>query len=265
MCPWVKSHEIISFFEARTDIRWRMSIIEVCCDMSYTMENVLKELFPNASIVSDRFHVMKNILEDVWAIRTRCKTVIKKNICENQKQHEELLKKREKLLDKVSQWRWRPKSKLVINRFENWETALDIVTRIVWQIRQRKEHWNENQKHRRALAQSIPELKDLIEWYEYMYQLWKIYDEHGTVEFGKQKINQWLIDWFDIRSRIDEVGNFTKTIENRIETISNYFTSRHSNGFAEWLHSRIQRLISMSRWFINKDYMIYRIIKLCSS
>jgi transposase len=65
MYPGVKSHEIIKFFKDKTDISWRMSITQVCCDMSYTMENVLKALFPNASIVSDRFHVMKNILEDI--------------------------------------------------------------------------------------------------------------------------------------------------------------------------------------------------------
>lgn len=45
----------------------------------------------------------------------------------------------------------------------NRETDVDIVTRIARQIRQRKRDWNGNQRVRRTIAKSIPELKDLIE------------------------------------------------------------------------------------------------------
>lgn len=265
MYPWVKMHEVMRFFKERTNLEWRMSIEEVCCDMSYTMEGILSSLFPNAKIVSDRFHVMKNVLDDIWAIRTRAKTAIKKRINNDQKQHEKLLKEQKTQWDTIIQWRGRPKTTLPLKRYENWETEIDVATRIVRQIRKRKTKWNRNQETRREIAKKIPELLDLIEWYEYMYKLWNIYDEAKTFESWKQKINEWLVDWSEISVRIDEVGNLTQTIKNRLDSICNYFISSHSNGFAEWLHSRIQRLISMSRWFINKDYMIYRIIKLCSN
>jgi transposase len=65
MYPGVKNNEVIKFFAMQLDYDWRMSIMEVCCDMSYAMERTLLVLFPNAKIVSDRFHVMKNILDDV--------------------------------------------------------------------------------------------------------------------------------------------------------------------------------------------------------
>jgi transposase len=265
MYPWLKWDEVVGFFATRTKLEWRLSIKEVCCDMSSTMEGILSALFTNAKIVSDRFHVMKNVLEDIWAIRMRAKTAIKKRHIEEQNNHEAFLKKQAKEWDIVIQWRGRPKIILPLKKYGNWETEIDIVTRIIRQIRKRKTDWNSNQQLRWEIAKKIPELNDLIEWYEYMYKFWNIYDEAKDFDSWKQKINQWLVDWSEMRERIDEVGNFTKTIEKRLDTLCNYFISRHNNGFAEWLHSRIQRLISMSRWFVNKDYMIYRIIKLASS
>jgi transposase len=55
--------------------------------MSSTMELIIKNLFPNASIVTDRFHMMKNIIEDIGAIKTRCKTDIRKRINEEAKRY----------------------------------------------------------------------------------------------------------------------------------------------------------------------------------
>jgi transposase len=239
-----------------------MGIMEVCCDMSSAMEWTLSVLFPNAKIVSDRFHVMKNLLDDIWAIRTRSKTAIKKRINEDQKRHKASLKNCNN--EDIKPWRWRPTTKIPLKRNSNWETDIDIVTRIVWQIRKRRRDWNQNQKIRWTIAKWILEMKDLIEWYEYMHKLREIFDETETKEEWQQKISQWIADWLNLR-KIDEIDNLINTVDNRFETICNYFISRHSNWFAEWLHSRIQRLISMSRWFVNKDYMIYRIIKLCKS
>lgn len=258
--PWVKTYEVVSFISRRTDKTWRENILEVCCDMSSTMEGILSNLFPNAKIVSDRFHVWKNVLDDIWAIRTRAKTAIKKKFNDRQKAHELSLKDK-KTWEKL--WRWRPRTILSIPKLSNGETEIDVVTRIWRQVRKRKKDWNQNQVTRWEVAKQIPELTDLISWYEYIHKLWDIYDDTNNLETWKQKINQWLIDWSELRETIDEIWNLVKTVENRFDTICNYFISRHNNGFAEWFHSRIQKLISMSRWFINRDYMIYRIIKLC--
>jgi transposase len=53
------------------------------------MELIISIVFPNASIVTDRFHMMKNVLEDIGAIRTRAKTAIKKRINEEVKQYDQ--------------------------------------------------------------------------------------------------------------------------------------------------------------------------------
>jgi hypothetical protein len=45
--------------------------------MSAAMDNIARELFPQATRTLDRFHVTWNVLEDIQSIRMRIKTVIK--------------------------------------------------------------------------------------------------------------------------------------------------------------------------------------------
>jgi transposase len=47
-------------------------------DMANTMKKIIQMVFPNAVQIIDRFHVMKNVLEDMNALITRIKTDIKK-------------------------------------------------------------------------------------------------------------------------------------------------------------------------------------------
>jgi len=51
---------------------------EISMDMSGSMELIVENTFWKAIKVTDRFHVIKNILEDLTAIKIRVRTVIKK-------------------------------------------------------------------------------------------------------------------------------------------------------------------------------------------
>ena len=265
MYPWLKANEVTSFFTKKLPWFWRNSIEEVSADMSPTIESIVEKLFPNARIVTDRFHVMKKLLEDIRAVRSRAKTMIKKRIFDEEKIY---LAKKNQEFKTSKEWckkrsRWRPKKeRYIAPKHINWETDIEVVERLWRQLRKRKKDRNDNQKFRWKIAKYVPELAEVVDAYEYLHKLRIVYDKKQTREEWKRLILQWITEWEKIRQNIVEVNNMIWTIERRIETISNYFISRHSNWFAEWLNSRIQRLISMSRWFKNKDYMIYRIIKL---
>ena len=266
MYPWLKAKDVIKFFEKLIPKEWRESIEEISADMSSTIESIISALFPNAKLVTDRFHVMKNLLEDIRAVKSRIKTKIKKKILDEEKVFKAKLKLENKSINKIEKRkRWRPKKVKYKPKFYwNNESEIDIITRIWRQIRQRKDAWNENQINRREIAKTIPELKELIMTYEYLHELWMIYDSEETKETWMEKILQRINKWKELWRKIIEVDNMISTIKNRLDSISNYFISKHSNWYAEWLNSRIQKLISMSKWFKNKDYMIYRIIKLFS-
>jgi hypothetical protein len=76
--PWVKALDIKRFIFQHSTEKQRSKVKEIALDMANTMQNIAKWLFPSCLQVVDRFHVMKNILEDMWALISKNKTLIKK-------------------------------------------------------------------------------------------------------------------------------------------------------------------------------------------
>jgi transposase len=98
------------------------------------MEQIVRECFPNSKLVTDRFHVMKNVLEDLLAIRTRCKTAIKKRVLDDEREAKE---KREK---------YKP------TKYMTGETEVVVATRLIRQLRKRRRDRSKSQKRRRVIA-----------------------------------------------------------------------------------------------------------------
>lgn len=244
--PWTQAAQTINYLKTYVPESSRLKVKEVSLDMGRNMEQIVRECFPNSILVTDRFHVMKNVLEDLLAIRTRCKTAIKKRILDEEKQAKE-------------RWgKYRP------TRYITWETEIETVTRLARQLRKRRAHWNRNQERRRIIASQIEELDEVIIAYKHVEALRSIYDSFSWKESSRAKLEKRMERWDKLWLEILEISNTTRMFRRRLDSITNYFVNRHTNGYAEWLNSRIQRLISMTRWFANRDYLYYRIIKMFS-
>lgn len=152
----------------------REKVLEIVTDMSPSMESIVKIAFPKAILTTDRFHVMKMILDDLNAIRMRAKTAMKKTEQEAIKQAK---------IDK---------SKYTIFRYANGETEVEIVTRIKWQICRRMCDWNSNQQQRWLIAQSITELSELVIGYKLVCKLRDIYDAYIGKEQAKIALQLWI-------------------------------------------------------------------------
>jgi transposase len=178
------------------------------------------------------------------AIRTRCKTAIKKKILDEEKSAKEKWEK------------YKP------TRYMTWETELQVVTKLIWQLRKRRSKWNKSQKRRRIIAAQTEELADVIAAYNHVESLWWIYDSYIWKEEANGRLEERMEVWDELWWEILEISNTTRMFRRRLDSITNYFVHRHTNGYAEWLNSRVQRLISMTRWFANRDYLYYRIVKM---
>ena len=241
--PWIIASKVIMMLKKWICNDKRIQVQQIASDMSNSMKLIAKELFLQAKHVTDRFHVMKNVLEDLQAIRIRIKTLIKKEELTLQ----DIAKKEGK--------EYNPK------RYANWETRIEFTTRLRYQLFKRKKDWNYNQIQRWEILCSNSEYDDIKYWYDIISSLFIIYDETGSVKESKDAFYKW----FEKVSRyhmITEMQNAWRLVLNNLEWILNYFISRHSNWYAEWLHSRIWRLISNSRWFKNEEYMVYKIVQI---
>lgn len=241
--PWVKAVDIKKFIFLHSTEKQRAIVKEIALDMANTMQNIAKWLFPTCLQVVDRFHVMKNILEDMWALISKNKTIIKKEHLEEQ--------------DRAKVER-RP---VKHQKFANTETKLELISRWRYQLLKRRKDWNLNQYLRWDCMKLVPWFEEITAMYEQIEKIFEIYDSDITVDKAKEEFTKWFVSI----SRLDfitELQNAWRMIKNHFDRICNYFSSRLTNGYAEWLNSRMQKIISNSKWFKDQDYMIYRMIKI---
>lgn len=224
----------------------RNKVKEVATDMSNWMEKIAREVFTKALIVTDRFHVRKLMNELVWTMKNRIKLRISKRI--------EKMKK-----DARNNWKKHKEKKYWQNKHK--ETELELITHLHYQIRKNRKNWNRNQRRRWRIIKTIPSFKWIIAIYEMSMRLYDIYENKSfNKETGEQEMRNWIKKARNYK-RIPELLHIANTIENRIDTITNYFISRHTNWYVEGFHSRLSRLVSNNRWFVDEDYMVYRFIK----
>ena len=241
--PWVRAYNIKKFMLLHSTEKQRARVKEIALDMANTMQNIAKWVFPCCLQVVDRFHVMKNVLEDMWALISKNKTEIKKAHLE--KQERAKIKRR----------------KVNHQRYANQETTLELISRWRYQLLKRRKDWNLNQHLRWDCMSLITGFEEIVAMYKEVEKIFEIYDSKISIEEAKNE----FYNWFSAISRLDyitELQNTWRMIKNHFDRIINYFSSRLTNGYAEWLNSRMQKVISNSRWFKDKDYMIYRMIKI---
>jgi transposase len=235
--PWIKSGTIIKKLKI-IPRKIREQIKEVSVDMSNWMEKIARKSFKNAIIVTDRFHVRKLVNDMVWWLKTRLKVKLNREINK--------LKKKYK--------------KYKIKKYVNGESRIEMITRAHYQIRKNRKNWNSNQIKRWNIMKKLQYFKWIIAIYEMSMELYEIYEQ----KINKYKATVLMQEWIKKARRyrrIPELLHLADSIEKRLDTITNYFVSRHSNGFWEWLNSRIWHIVRDNRWFANEDYMIFRFIK----
>jgi len=241
--PWVKAQDIINFTNKFCKKEDKLIVKEISMDMANSMAKIIKMVFSAAVQIVDRFHVMKNVLEDMNALITKNKTEIKKIYLTEQEQA------------KID--RRQPKHQ----KYLNWETWIDIITKCRHQFIKRRKDWNVNQITRWNTMELIPMFADIVAMYKKVEEIFNIYDFSKCKKTAKKRFERWFISLSNL-DFITELQNTWRMIKNHFDRILNYFRTRLTNWYAEWLNSRIQRLLSNSRWFKNDDYMIYRIIKI---
>ena len=240
--PGTKAKPVVDAFSAAVPYSARLAVKETTLDMSESMDWIVRELFPQAKRTLDRFHVTKNVLEDVQAVRTRIKTGIKED---------ELSKEEACRIER----KW-----YVPKRLGNGETRLEFVSRLRYQLFERRKDWGEGQKARWTILERREEFAELAAVYGIVDEFYRIYDS----EVSRAEAKPLWEEWFRKTSRFEnirELQNAGRTVKNHLEGVLNYFGGRNTNAFAEGLHSRIRRLISNSRGFRNRDYLVYRIMK----
>ena len=231
--PGTKSEEIISVLVSAMGKSVRRRVKEITCDLSPSMMLIAGEVFYNANVVNDRFHVQQVYNEAVDEIRIDIRRQL---IIEDNNR------------DKTQP----PKT------YSNGETMRQILARSKHTLMMSRNKWNDLQRHRaNILFRHYPVLRQA---YDLAMELRDIFNQKITREKAMKLLNGWY-------EKVSAIGNNSfrsviKTFKNHAPTILNYFLRRSTNASAEAFNSKVKIFRSQMRGIRDRDFFIFRLVKL---
>ncbi len=217
----------------------RLKVKEVSLDMAATMKLAAQTLFPNARLVTDRFHVVKLVLEALQKIRIdyRWKAIEEEN--------KELQRCRKRKIP------FEPR------RFSNGETPRELLARGRFLLFRTPSQWTQNQKERATiLFKEYPKLRNA---YRLSIKFRRIYEQRSP-QRAKARIAQWFREirfW-----KIEEFTTVANSIRHNMDTILNFFVNRSTNAFAESFNAKIKLFRANLRGVSDPTFFLFRMEKL---
>ena len=217
----------------------RLQVKEVTLDMAKNMEAAVKEVFVNATLVTDRFHVIKLAMEALQHIRVNLRWN------ELDKENEAIKKAKEQ------QIKYEP---VVL---ENGETPKQLLARCKYILAKKPNDWTENQTQRANLL--FKYFPDLQTAYHHTLDFRNIY-ENTQKNTAKIAFEQWI-------EKISTQGmkhfnTVANSVKYNLDNILNFFNNRNTNANAESFNSKIKLFRANLRGVTDTKFFLFRLHKL---
>ena len=246
--------DTVSAILRKIPLKQRLKVKTVTTDLSSSMMLTVRNVFPGASLVNDRFHVQQLVSEAVDQLRIRHRREVldteNKAIREHRQKRKKAASKEER--DRIGQWE--------PVRMENGETMPQIMARSRHIILKHKSKWNDQQKIRaRILFGKFP---DLEKAYGLFLKLVDIFNQKTSA--GVARLN--LARWYNEVSAFgnNEFDKVLETFENHNTTIINYFERRLTNASAESFNAKIKAFRTQFRGVGDIKFFMFRLATLYS-
>ncbi len=233
-----KSQDIIEVLN-KIPLEKRKSVKEITLDMANNMQLASRICFPESYLVTDRFHVVKLIMEALQHLRIKYRW-------------EEIEKENQAIKTAKGQG-----IKYVPFTFDNDDTPKQLLARSRYIIAKKPNDWTENQKIRAELLfKNYPHLHKA---YKHTLEFRNIYEETSR-ELAKEKILNWIE-----KTKLLEMTVFitpANSLKYHLETILNFFIKRHTNANAESFNSKIKLFRANQRGVVDVKFFLFRMEKL---
>lgn len=220
-------------------IESRKTVREVTLDMAKNMESAVKRSFPCSKLVTDRFHVVKLVIDALQHVRVKLRW--QELDIENDK-----IKKSKK-----------ESVKYIPTILENGDTPKQLLARCRYILAKKKSNWTESQKFRAyILFQEYPILKRA---YNHTMELRNIYEQQSKSD-AKEQISNWIRNSMSLE--IKEFHIASNSIQYHIDHILNFFNNRSTNANAESFNAKIKLFRSNLRGVADTTFFLFRLYKL---
>jgi transposase len=217
----------------------RNQVKEVTLDMAKNMESSIKNSFLKADIVTDRFHVVKLVIDALQHIR------IKHRWAEIDQENKMLsLAKKEGL--QYSQ-----------RLLSNGDSFKQLLARSRYILAKNSKTWTKNQEERSVLLfREFPVLKKA---YNHVMCFRNIY-ENQSKEKARQQFEDWIIKSESLG--INEFNSSANSIKYHLDNILNFFNNRNTNANAESFNAKIKLFRANQRGVVDTKFFLFRLQKL---
>ena len=233
-----KSQDIIDVL-SKIPIEKRKLVKEITLDMANNMQLAAKMSFPESKLVTDRFHVVKLVMDAL--------------------QHQRI-KLRWEAIEQENQDIKAAKAKGIKHipvTLENDDTPKQLLARSRYIITKKPNEWTINQKTRADLLFRIYPL--LYQAYKHTLEFRKIY-EQSSKERAKEQILYWIEKTKELK--LDDFNTAAKSIKYHLETVLNFFINRSTNANAESFNSKIKLFRANLRGVVDVKFFLFRLEKL---
>lgn len=212
---------------------------EVTMDMANNMETSIRNSFPKARIVTDRFHVIKLVTDALQHIRIKHRW-------------EELDKENEAISQAKKEG-----TKYKIKLLPNGDSVKQLLARSRLILYKKPNEFTERQSERiKLLFELFPNLQKA---YEHVLEFRNIF-ETKCRHRAAQLINNWIIKTKEFE--IKEFNTVSNTLNNNLENILNFFINRNTNAYAESFNAKIKLFRANLRGVVDTKFFLFRIAKL---
>ena len=258
----VNTTKSAELFEATLSINQQLSRVKVINrDLASCYRNFCNQVMPDAAQVADKFHVIKLLLDAEQAVRIRHKRDIdtQKRLAHQAFKNQE--KERKDACEKARE-KYK-KRKFIYNEkvLTNGETPSELLRRSRYLLYKYSGQWTKNQKSRaNVLFTEYPELETAYQL-SCSFRSWYSKNNIGASELILEKgLHQWYEDVED--SGIEELMNFSSTVERNQDYICNYFYHNGAtNAMAENRNGKIKKFINSNQGTRDRDFFFFRLKK----
>ena len=262
--------EVVARFLAIPEDK-RLAVKEVTMDFSNSMFSIVRQAFPNATIVIDCFHIMKLAGEALEAMRLKLKRLAQKEQKKEERDHRKKLARRAKARryyyrkhpKKRGERRGRPRKlraneRFVLSKLSNGETKVDLLTHVRYPLLKSMDKWTDKQKDRMKLLYEIePRMKTA---YLLVNKLRNIFKKRQTRDEARMELHSWYKEVG--KSLIRELIAVRDTIKLKEEYVLNYFINRSTNASAESINSKMKGFRSELRGVADIPFFMFRLSRI---
>lgn len=233
------SQKVIDILE-KISLGKRKKVREVTLDLAPTMERIVRQAFPKAKLVSDRFHVQQLATDAVQQLRIEYRW----EAIEQENKEMDLARELGRLY--------------VTDLMENGDTVKQLLARSRYLLFKDESKWTPSQNQRaEILFRLYPTLEQA---YRLSRKLSYIFTKTQDKGVAFTRLAQWY-DWVE-KAGLKAFNTVSRTIQNHYLSILNYFDNRSTNASAESFNAKIKALRSQFRGVRNVSFFMFRLSKI---